>query len=1474
MEKHLINKKFAFQRITVIARFLMVITFILGMAGILWAQITADLVEIESNHLYMVYKGSEDGLKRGDLGNIVRDDIKIAEIKLTSVLVDSSIAEVVRILGSNQIESSDLAAFPQVAVLAVDKQTAKVSAPVSEKTAEAEPTSPLEASLSIGAGDEEKEVPQPQIQETSPVVFVPPPAAIIPVTPPSVEEQPSPDTSSVKEPQGRFEVGKEELNKNAEIAALQSKLQEKDSMIEGLRKEKFQAASDLDQTKKEQDDLKRDLEVLRKEAASVKTFVAKSEKGDDPFERRVDKINQNLTTLQRQCQEEISMAREESRQQLFGEYDRWQKKIDDSQAAYEAQLEKQRGFIKEKQAMMESLKNEKFGLAAELGDRDQKVLTLQKEAAGLREELAAIKDTRSEKIRITQQSLDAKISELSALKADYDTKIKSLQTDADQKLASDQQKWQGQIDTLKQEYEAKIGEQQSTCEDQWGKNEGPLKQKISQLENQLTQMKKDRDEEIQTIKTTKTEELRLAKSSLEQTNKGLNEKIAAMKQGYEGKAAQQQTEYEARIKSIEAERDTIKQSESERIVAVQSQLKERDGRVDALQTEKSKLTQSMKNQESELVSLNAKMAQQQSEYEGKLKSTEVELNKLKQSGDERLSAVQSQLKEKETQFNILQAEKEKLSETVKKQEADLASSSAKAAQQQEEILSIRAPLQEKIEGLNRVLISMEKTQEEKISAAKQEVEQTFQAAQKEWEAKLAVARDELAKLRENKDQEIAVVTAKLSDKEQAMDALVKEKSNLANNLELSGKRLDTANEQLDRGRQEMEEVKRLHEAQIQQAKANLEKQIEELNARMAGASRDYEAKLETADSQAQKAISAEREKWQSQLERQRQESEEKIALNQSESQKKNEELNAQLFQLKESKDGYISTLLAELKEKQDSINFLSSSSAELTDQLRHSNDESAKLADETAGLQKELDILKASELEKIRLAKLPLEERIASLNSELISVTKSYEEKLSAQEKELRKENLLEQAQWKSQLETTTQQYETKLAQQKKTSDETLNNNQAKLYEEIARWRTQHDDLKTQSDGKILSLVSELDAKRTSIDRLTKERESLSAKLEQGNRDMLALNQQLGGLKEELKGIKMTQAEKMASFQRDYEKKFADHQAKGLGDVNALTKELESTKELKNKETLRLEALLKDKDQQVGLLRKEKSDVSFALEQATTQLNKLKEDLITVKASRAEALRGAQEPLEQKINSLNAELTSQKSDYEYRISKAVEESKRQVMENDRQWQDRLVKMKEQYESESEIQQKNWEQKLAQNRLQLQDEIAALTDELIKLKDDKDSELFALQVDYEDRLAVVRDKSREDTDRLNRELFGAGNAAPKILTAQAGGVVPSAIVVSGNGSDDYYLKIRKTILDNFKKFDFLTYQNKADYVKIEFELFANGGLKEKPKFLGTEDEQLKESLYQYFLKALPFPPFPENLNKKSQRFTVVISFKDT
>jgi hypothetical protein len=91
-------------------------------------------------------------------------------------------------------------------------------------------------------------------------------------------------------------------------------------------------------------------------------------------------------------------------------------------------------------------------------------------------------------------------------------------------------------------------------------------------------------------------------------------------------------------------------------------------------------------------------------------------------------------------------------------------------------------------------------------------------------------------------------------------------------------------------------------------------------------------------------------------------------------------------------------------------------------------------------------------------------------------------------------------------------------------------------------------------------------------------------------------------------------------------------------------------------------------------------------------------------------------------------------------------------------------------------------------------------------------------------------------------------------------------------EEYYAKIREAILDKFREFDFSDYEGKEEVVKIDFELLANGLPKNGPEFLGTQDQKLKDLLTKCFEDALPFPPFPENLGKESQRFSLGISFK--
>jgi outer membrane biosynthesis protein TonB len=90
--------------------------------------------------------------------------------------------------------------------------------------------------------------------------------------------------------------------------------------------------------------------------------------------------------------------------------------------------------------------------------------------------------------------------------------------------------------------------------------------------------------------------------------------------------------------------------------------------------------------------------------------------------------------------------------------------------------------------------------------------------------------------------------------------------------------------------------------------------------------------------------------------------------------------------------------------------------------------------------------------------------------------------------------------------------------------------------------------------------------------------------------------------------------------------------------------------------------------------------------------------------------------------------------------------------------------------------------------------------------------------------------------------------------------------------EYHSIVRKAIFSKFQEFDFSSYAGKADIVKIDFELFADGSPKEGPKFIGTEDEGLKDLLMKCFKGAAPFPPFPKDLKKLSQRFALSVSFK--
>ncbi len=1232
------------------------------------------LVEIESDRLYMLSVGADAGLQKGDRVDVLREDARIATLRLTSVLADSSMAEVVEIFGSNTIQDTDSIVCPRLEPRAIEKKASK---------------SKVEAHLppqetSLGREDS-PQIPMPQEGEERPVVIEK--AEEVKAPPHHIAAAGDQSSQQDREEQIRTlgrQLEQAKIDKDKEISALTAKFQEKDVLIDSLSKEKYKISFNLEQSQKEIADLKNDITGLKKEVDSVKTFRSTSGKaGDDPFEKRVDKLNQNLADIQRQCQEEISIAREEARQQLFGEYDRWQQKISDAKEGYEGQFEKQLQILKEKEALVKSLQGEKFGLAADLGDRDQQLGALKKEVAVLRKDLESAKATPAEKLRITQESLDEKIKELSALKSEYSERVKSLEAETEQKILAERAKGENKIQAMKEEHETKL--------------------------------------------------------------------------------AGQKSDYDNRLKSSSG---------------LRAELKEKENRLVSLDKEKAALLSDLKRGEEQVVASKGEIASlknQLTEFQDKLKTSQ--------------------------------------------------------AMDAEKIQSIKAPLEEKIEGLNKILFSLEQTYEQKLAAAIEEKERVHSEAKAQWEKERQGAEAALNSLKEAKEKERLAFEAQIKEQGQTIESLSKDKSNLAQDVQHDEQRLIRFKEQVDELTKELDALRASQAEQIQLAKNPLEKKIEVLNNDVLSLKNTYEEKLSALKAGSQQTLLEERQKWQEQM-----------------------------GALEKGKDGYITALLSELKDKQTALNDLNTKNSDLSSRLNNSEKELTDLKKETAGLKKELEVITGGQAEKIRLAKLPLEERIEALNKDLISLTKGYQEKLTSQERELRQSLTLEQTQLKTQLEEATRQYETKLAAQNTAWENKLNDHQAKLYEEAARLKTQYDDLKSQTDRKILTMVAQLDEKQTSIEALSREKAALTAKLDRANAELIQLNQQLGGLREELKNTTAKQAEKIQSTRAPLEEKIqnlnnAVETLKKEHEIKTISLSKESL-QTKDKLTADLNELKKQQEKESAarqgredILRKEKNDLSLSLEQARKQLAKVKEDLAVVKAS------------------------------------VQDNSRREILESDRQWEAKLEKIKEHYEAKTQAQQQRWEEQLLNSKDELQSEIAHLTDEFTRLKDDKDSQLFAMQVDYEDKLAGLKEDSQEVIERLQKELSrtkdetgfqepAQGSLALNPVSKSA--AATAALPAPDNAPlqwDDYYGVIREMILNNFKKSDFLAYQNHEDYVRIEFELFSNGSLKERPQFFGTTDERLKEILYQHFLEALPFPPFPGNIKKRAQRFTIIISFKN-
>ena len=320
------------------------------------------------------------------------------------------------------------------------------------------------------------------------------------------------------------------------------------------------------------------------------------------------------------------------------------------------------------------------------------------------------------------------------------------------------------------------------------------------------------------------------------------------------------------------------------------------------------------------------------------------------------------------------------------------------------------------------------------------------------------------------------------------------------------------------------------------------------------------------------------------------------------------------------------------------------------------------------------------------------------------------------------------------------------------------------------------------------------------------------------------------------------------------------------------------------------ELALKVKKQQdlIESLESENSNLEFDLDQRERELARfrgevdgLKKETKMTELSQSEKLRLSKQSLDAKIEELSSRLA---------ITKEKTTQEREELEE--RWKAKLEKTEEDYL-----------QKIKLQRQSLEEQTAMLDNKIGILKNDRGDTIKEMQVELEDNQTLIRLLSKEKYDlatsleeksraivRLNEDIIDLkGNletykdmlplalsaglddmekADSQVLATEEQTWYDSQTVLREN----YYVTIRTAILNRFKEFDFSDYEGKEGVVKIDFELLANGSPKKRPEFLGTKDQGLKDLLTRCFEDALPFPPFPEDLGKESQRFSLGISFK--
>jgi outer membrane biosynthesis protein TonB len=102
--------------------------------------------------------------------------------------------------------------------------------------------------------------------------------------------------------------------------------------------------------------------------------------------------------------------------------------------------------------------------------------------------------------------------------------------------------------------------------------------------------------------------------------------------------------------------------------------------------------------------------------------------------------------------------------------------------------------------------------------------------------------------------------------------------------------------------------------------------------------------------------------------------------------------------------------------------------------------------------------------------------------------------------------------------------------------------------------------------------------------------------------------------------------------------------------------------------------------------------------------------------------------------------------------------------------------------------------------------------------------------------------------------------------------PATVMPTETTADQYFLYVKKSIVNNLRYSKTSKPESKIGIIKIEFILSPDGEIAEGPAVIKSSNPELEEESLAAVIEASPFPAFPESLGRTNKRFVIDLSFE--